>query len=428
MEPEEIQLAERNEIREMLGRPPSWILRWGMVLIGAVLVVVFVLAAVVAYPEVVVARVQLTTATPTIQVVARVSGKLERLLVKDQEKVKEGQLLGVLENTAVDKDVILLSGFMDSVPLEPLQRASLPESNLQLGRMQPAYAAFWEQWQDYQYYLERKGYRRQIRALRAQVDHLKQMNVALEVQEATLEGEVALARKHFYRIDSLRQKGALAAVDAENAERDYLQVRRQLEQLQTNRIANQVRMEELSVDIANLELQGKDELASRWLAVMEQWQNLKSALQAWKQDFWIVAPIDGQVSISRIWGSQQFVEANQPILSIAPESVGVRKIGRGLLAGTRTGRIEANDPVNIRLDAYPYREFGLLKGSVNQLAPVPEDGRYLLEVYLPDTLITTYGTPIPFRQDMEGTARIITEKRSILTRIFDRIYDLLHNR
>jgi multidrug resistance efflux pump len=428
MEPEEIQLAERNEIQEMLGRPPSWILRWGMVLIGAVLVIVFVLAAVVAYPEVVVARVQLTTTTPTIQVVARVSGKLERLLVVDQEKVQEGQLLGVLENTAEEKDVILLSEFMDSQQLEPLQTESLPESNLQLGRMQPAYAAFWEQWQDYQYYLERKGYRRQIRALRAQVDHLKQMNVALEVQEATLEGEVALAQKHFYRIDSLSRKGTLAAVDAENAERDYLRVRRQLEQLQTNRIANQVRMEELSVDIASLELQGKDELATRWLAVMEQWQNLKSAFQAWKQDFWIMAPIDGQVSISRIWGAQQFIEANQPILSIAPESIGVQKIGRGLLSGVRTGRIESDDVVNIRLDAYPYREFGLLKGTVKQLAPVPEDGRYLLEVHLPDTLITTYGNSIPFRQDMEGTARIITDERSILTRIFDRIYDLLNNR
>ena len=52
---------------------------------------------------------------------------------------------------------------------------------------------------------------------------------------------------------------------------------------------------------------------------------------------------------------------------------------------------------------------------------------YLLEIALPDSLVTTYDKLIPFRQEMQGTANIITEDRRVLERIFDRVNNILKN-
>jgi hypothetical protein len=46
---------------------------------------------------------------------------------------------------------------------------------------------------------------------------------------------------------------------------------------------------------------------------------------------------------------------------------------------------------------------------------------------VPETLITTYNKSIPFRQEMQGTANIVTEDQRILERVFDKILSILRN-
>jgi len=50
-----------------------------------------------------------------------------------------------------------------------------------------------------------------------------------------------------------------------------------------------------------------------------------------------------------------------------------------------------------------------------------------LTTQITDSMVTTYGKSIPFRQEMQGTANIITEDRRILERVFDRVYNLVKN-
>lgn len=82
---------------------------------------------------------------------------------------------------------------------------------------------------------------------------------------------------------------------------------------------------------------------------------------------------------------------------------------------------------NIRLDGYPYQEYGVLPGRVSSIALAPEQETLLLQIDLPDSLITAYGRTIPFTQELSGNARIITEDRRILDRVFDRLLSLLKN-
>lgn len=92
---------------------------------------------------------------------------------------------------------------------------------------------------------------------------------------------------------------------------------------------------------------------------------------------------------------------------------------------------------NINLDGYPQVEYGILKATIKTIALMPEamptqtqeqtQAGYLLELTLPNGLNTTYKKLIPMKQEMPGTAEIITEERRILERILDRILNILKN-
>ena len=73
--------------------------------------------------------------------------------------------------------------------------------------------------------------------------------------------------------------------------------------------------------------------------------------------------------------------------------------------------------VNLKFAAYPYLEYGLVRGIVSSVSQVPAGENYLAEVTLPDQLVTTFGKKLEFQHELKGTAEIITGDQRLLDRI-----------
>ena len=164
------------------------------------------------------------------------------------------------------------------------------------------------------------------------------------------------------------------------------------------------------------------------LALEEDLERMRSEVKAWEQKYLIAAPITGKVSMSKIWTAQQFLKSNDELLTLVPEESSGGIIGKAALPHAGSGKVEENMDVNIRLNGYPYQEFGSVEAKVESISLVPENGQFIVELDVPDELNTTYGKSIPFRQQMGGIAHIITEDRRILERIFDKILSIMKNR
>ncbi|RMF25968.1 MAG: HlyD family efflux transporter periplasmic adaptor subunit [Bacteroidetes bacterium] len=429
-DPEDIELREDRQLEAVIGRPPGWLLHWGMTLVALAFVVLIVLSAVIEYPDVLQAPVTVLSEQPPVRVVARTSGKLTRLLVQDGQFVRQGDLLAELENPARLQDVETLSSFIEDLqalenPLDFLE-VQLPE-NLQLGELQPDFAQFAQNLEDYQYFLSQGTVFQKINSLEQQIRRTRELIRLQGNQLRKLEEEVALARENFERYRRLSQDGAVSDVEAERAEVDYLRKERALEQLKTTIVNHRIRIEELRVEIADLKQSRQDGRSSRQLLIRQDIRRLQSAVEAWRQRYLLLAPITGRVAFTRVLSEQQFLKAEEPVLTIVPEGGEGDILGRALLPMRGAGKVRAGQRVSIRLEGYPYQQFGTLDGRVAKVALVPEESSYLLEVDLPDTLRTTYGQTIPFRQEMQGTALVITEERSFLARIFDRILSVWKN-
>lgn len=82
--------------------------------------------------------------------------------------------------------------------------------------------------------------------------------------------------------------------------------------------------------------------------------------------------------------------------------------------------------MNIKLENYPDIEFGVLNGIVKNISLIPDsEGLYFVDVELPKKLITSYKKEIDFKQEMRGTAEIITEDLRLIERFFYQLKGIL---
>jgi hypothetical protein len=87
----------------------------------------------------------------------------------------------------------------------------------------------------------------------------------------------------------------------------------------------------------------------------------------------------------------------------------------------------------VRLDAWPYKEYGSLVTQINAIASIPTINSegiagYEVKIGLTHPLTTSYGVTLPYQPRSTGIARIITEDRRVFHRIFDSFMSLLKNK
>ncbi len=91
-----------------------------------------------------------------------------------------------------------------------------------------------------------------------------------------------------------------------------------------------------------------------------------------------------------------------------------------------SGKVKNGQKALIKLQEYPYAEFGMIIGTVRDITNVSLDSVYLVNISLTNGLHTTLNKKIPNKPSISGTADIITSNKSILQRIFQGVYGKIH--
>ena len=139
MEGKEIELRS-EEVQEVMGQIPAWIVRWGITILFIVVLALLVGSYFFRYPDVITTEMTLTSRHPVAEVVARSSGKINELYVFNGQEVKMGAPLAVVENPARTEDVFRLKKLLARYQEQP-ERLSyyLLQDVWLLGDIQPAY-------------------------------------------------------------------------------------------------------------------------------------------------------------------------------------------------------------------------------------------------------------------------------------------------
>jgi len=97
-----------DEVQEIMGRIPGWVVRWGISVIFGIFVLLLGVTYFFRYPKVVTASIVLTTTNPPTDLIARSTGKVEHIFVENGRSVLPDELIAVLFNTADYRSVLRL--------------------------------------------------------------------------------------------------------------------------------------------------------------------------------------------------------------------------------------------------------------------------------------------------------------------------------
>jgi multidrug efflux pump subunit AcrA (membrane-fusion protein) len=421
--PEDIQLNERQELLQFIGRPPSLFLRFGITAIGCVVVLFLAMSYYIKYPDVVTAKVVLTTENPPIRMLAKTGGRVADILVKNNDPVQIGQIIAVMDNTAHWRDVLKLEAQLknNNVTIQQYQP-------LALGALQNSYSIFTQNLKDYRYFLEKNGVLQKIEYLSQQIEATKALNINLLKQKDIQAKEFELAGKEMTRQKQLNTEGVTSDSDFEKFDAQYLQQKRQIEANQAAFINNEMQIGQYQAQIHDINQSKSDNLNTKELTLQEDIRRLTVAIEEWKQTYLISAPIAGKVTLTKIWSRQQNIGAGEEVCAIVPTEGASQVVCKAILPIAQSGKVKTGLNANVRLEAFPYQQYGILRGSVQNIAAVPQKEEYQVEITIPNDLTTSYGKKLLFRQELQGSANIITEDRRVVERLLDKFRDLIKNR
>lgn len=420
-----------SEVQEILGGIPSRIIRFGMYVFLFVLALIIAGSFIFKYPDIITSNIVVTTENPPATIVSRSTGKIEKLFVKDNQKVSAGQIIALIQNPSNYKDVLKLKAIIDRVQpvLDTMGIApvELFDKNFQLGTIQEFYSQFLTKYNELLIFVEQQYFMQMNKSLKQQLKMADIQYSRLWEQKVAVEEEYSIKFRNYKRQEKLMASGTISSLEFEKVQSEMLSKKSELNGLRSLLAEKQIDKSELQQSIIENDKTYLDQKNKYRSEMMQAFNNLKSEVSNWELTYLMRSPIEGTITFTKFWSENQNVAQGDKVFNVVPEDMG-RLVGKVELPIRGSGKVKPGLDVNVKFDNYPYMEYGLVRGKVKNVSLVPEDNFYMVEVTFPNGLITNYNKPLALQNNLMGQAEIITENLKLIQRIFNPMKSLWKER
>ena len=422
------QTIYSEEVQEIMGRIPGWVVRWGLIVLFFLFLLIMGITWFVRYPETISAPIVLTTLNPPADLIARSSNKIEYILVKDGASVKKDDVVAVLYNTGDFRSVLELENIL-------LQKGEdwklyfskdFLRKDYSLGELQSYYIQFVKQCLLYDHYLQTDFTVQKQKLIEANIVKTQQTIESQNQQMSLLKKDMEFENRNLERDSLLLHSEALTPADYERTRQSVLQ--KQIALLSQNTVitsteANLINMEQ---QLLELQIQRDNETTNYQVQLSEAREQLLMQINLWKEKYILQSPIEGKVTFTKYWSSNQNVISGERLASVVPDD-SLQIIGKMYIPSQGFAKVKPGQIVNVKLNGFPYMEYGILKGKIHSLSSIPEVEGYAAEVAFEKGLISSYNTRLKFIQQMDGTGDIITKDQRLLERFLSPLKSAIKN-
>jgi HlyD family secretion protein len=423
------EIRHTDDMQDIITTVPAWILRWGITWFFGILVLIISLSALIRYPDIVNASLKIDSPNSPKPVVAKVPGKLVKLLVKENETVKAGQPLAYIESTANHDEVISLSGNLKDLQKlvlldKPIVNAFFSKADkTQLGELQASYQPFFQAYLTYRSSVQ-NGFSVQKRA------YLQKDLLDLDKQEAQLHAEKQIQQRDFsiaedeYRMhQKLAQEKVETSAELRQQESKYLAKKSPLIQTEASLVTASTNYSAKQKEILELDNQIVEE-KSKFLQALN---SLISQADDWESKYVLTASQSGKLAYAGIVQENQVLVPNQEVFYVNPGNEDF--FGEMAIPQNNMGRVKVGQEVLIKLKSYPFEEYGMLKGEIKYIADIPyKDSVFISKVDFKVRKVSDMKRPIHLKQGMMADAEIVTQDATILQRIGRNILKVINNK
>lgn len=425
---------QKDRLMDIIGYPPSWILRSGVSMISIFTLLFLGLSWLIRYPDIIEAPVIISSSQPPIPVFSQYPGVIDSLYVKDGDYVTFNQRLLLLQNTADLEHVIIWGNWLRNIEKSMRQDSliSFPSNFLQLGELNLDYTLIRQKYYEWQRILNDPNYNDKIRAYNNEINSISKLNQSIEKQLEIYEREIKLLEKNLEREKIMLKQGVVSASEFEKTESSFLATNRQKESIATGKLLNQAQINQLRAQIVD-HLNNYSMTLSKIVDELKQMSSEAiSEIARWEEHYMVKSNADGYVSMSGNIRNKAFILSGEPLFSIIVPNEDGLVYARASVKSTGLGKIERGNRVIIRLDAWPYKQFGSLITTIDEIAKLPLPGKsdsnlFELTMIVDNPSQTSSGIELPMKPIEMGNARIITKERRFLDRIFEQFNYLTNN-
>ncbi len=429
---ENSQQSKRGEnISEIIDRMPMSFGRWVAIAFFIFTALLLIFGWIIKYPDTVTGQIKINSNLPPVKLVANTPGIIHEIAFKPQEEVVKGDYIGVIENSAITQDIRtimkLVNAFNPNAKSISRSLVEFPEK-VSLGELNLKYYSFLTALKSKIDYEEDNVYEKQRVSL---LDDIQWKTSILKESERLLtltEEKLEISQKWFDKYASLSKDEIVTyEYEVDKSRSELLSSKQEEQNLKKELTSIRMQIRENENLLNKLQTEQREKERQLQLDLLSTYHDLNDNLKAWEQKYVFKAPFSGKLEFLKFLSENQFLQAGEEVFGVVAKESNV--FGQVLLPANGAGKVKVGSRVTVKLDNYPYMEYGSIEGKVSSfslLAQPQNAGQttvdtYLLIVDLPERLKTNYGELLDFRHEIGGVADIVIKERRLIERLFDNL-------
>ncbi len=397
--------------------------RYGTAITCAILAIILAGTWFIQYPETITTAARMTGTNAPKPIVPKQNLRLTRLLVGNNQEVRAGEVIGVLESTADYEEVQHFEHIVSEAEQAFLHNNTAAVKNLMqtpfqsLGELQVDYQALMQAYLPYRDYVLGDYISRKKALLQKDLSITQRSKSVLNEQRSLQEQDLNLAQTTIDKNKRLLDEKLISEQEYRELSSQYIGKQMTEPQMKSSYIGNESQTNAINKELVELDNQALTHQSLFQQAILQ----AKNRITAWKQIYLLTASTSGKLVFTSFLQENQNLDAGEAIAHIVPPHSNMYL--ETLIPQPSFGKVEVGQKVILKFDAFPWQQFGTVTGQVNYISPVPNDsGYYLAKVKLPNNLQTNYKKSIPFIEGLIANSEIITKDLSLAESLY---YDLV---
>ena len=408
-----------EEVQDIIERMPT---RWCSLAAFIMFILVCVLTALsflISYPDTIDGEITITGVSAPVRLLSSADGKLH-LIAPTNKQIANGAIIAYIENGATFKDIVSLKRSLK-------ENKIILSNTLNLGELGNAYNSYVVAAQHWYHLSHSKRYETMRMSLEKHINASKSISEQL-LQNLKIKAQVRKnIQEEFTRDSILAKQYIVTNSELSKSQNSYLNQIENESYLHNTLLEKEAEISNSQTEIAKSHIEEEEQVEEAYVDMMSKRNILQSELQLWEKKYLIKAPMDGRLDYLGFWRENVYVLAGTELFSVVPQRNNV--IREAFIPSVGAGKVRIGQNANVKLNDYPYDEFGLLKGRVKSISRVTNKTStkksvtetYRVQIIFPNGLTSNFGNTLHLNFDSKGTVEIVTKNKHLIERLFDNL-------
>ncbi len=424
-------VCRTEEVRDIIERIPQHTGRIVVAIVVSLAGLLLFFGWMIEYPEKVSGPVSITARQAPVKIVANSSGKLH-LLKKNSDTLNENEIFAFLDNPAKLNDILVIEENLIREKPDSLSRNHTfieTSSTLLLGELSTQYYTFLNSVEKVSQYQSGKPYEKKLKNISSLLKSQLKLRENNQRQQKTKNSTLKIAEKSVHRDSSLFRSSAIAEIDIDRSSIEYYGILESSQAVERDNTSIGIQIEDTRYKLQAMLLEQKEIESKLKMELISCYNELITGIRKWKLTYCFISPIKGTLEYLNFWRENDFLTAGTCVFSVLPSDNPI--LGQVYLPSQGAGKVVVGQDVIIKLDNYPFLEYGSISGKVKTISQLSNQtvelsgqnkiNTYLITLDLPTELTTNYGAKLNFRYEIKGIADILIKRRKLLERLFDNL-------